>query len=522
LFAAGVAMGVSAVANAQIGPRVNEYPDVIVSSVGGSYDITGTNAIGNYGSANGWASYAIGSDSCNVGLNPAIWIDCTSGSFCNQHPVIGGEVYRLFNGRFEQIGMSWLKHGFCAADNCSTGSSSGGQQGCLNIAGSHPSHTGCQTDYRGNPATGGTGCDWLGAGRATDTYGSGLNGSQGYLGPRSEVNSWTGAFPYPYVRQGTNPSSCLNKRLLVRSSDLDPASYPRYNATTNPTGAQFFSEIVYIMTDEWPTERYNNYSTRKLVVGTTLTTPSGACGSMYAMDYATGAGNLTIPLKPAITQWKAVDPSVVLVTADAPNDGRFYVGAKVTELGNGTWQYEYAVFNMNSDRAAGSFSIPKAASSTVQINSLGFHAPEYHSGEPYAAKAWDMQVHESDIQFACEPYTTNANANAIRWSTLYNFRFIANQPPRIDPGAPVVLGLFKPGVQVTDAGSISVNGLPVPGMPSACRADFNNSGGVTTQDIFDFLNGWLAGNVAADFNGINGLEVQDIFEFLNAWFVGCP
>ena len=518
--AAGMALCATSLAFGQFGPRVNEYPDVIVSSVGGSYDSTGTGALANYGSSNGWASYAIGSDSCNIGLNPAIWMD--AGTYSNQHPVIGGQIYRNFNGRFEQIGMSWLKHGFCAADSCSTGNNSGGQQGCLNIGGNHPSHTGCQTDYRGSPATGGTGCDWLGAARATDTYGSSLNGSQGYLGPRSEVNAWTGVYPYPYVRQGSNPSSCLNKRLLVRNSDLDPANFPRYNATTNPTGARYYGEVVYIVTDEWPTERYNGYSTRALVVGTSLATPSGGGGPPLSPPLPLRTGNPPLPLQPPPPPREEADPTVTLVTADAPNDGRFYIGAKVTDLGNGTWNYEYAVFNLNSDRSAGSFSIPKSSSSALQISSTGFHAPEYHSGEPYAAKAWDTTINPGEVRFACDPYATNANANAIRWSTLYNFRFVANQPPKMATDTPVVIGLFKPGVQSTDANAIEVRGLPVPGDPPSCRADFNASGSLDTQDIFDFLNGWLAGVPAADFNGTGGIEVQDIFDYLNAWFVGCP
>jgi hypothetical protein len=53
-----------------------------------------------------------------------------------------------------------------------------------------------------------------------------------------------------------------------------------------------------------------------------------------------------------------------------------------------------------------------------------------------------------------------------------------------------------------------------------CAPDFNHSGGLEVQDIFDFLNAWFAGNPAADFNG-GGLAVQDIFDFLNAWFAGC-
>jgi len=54
-----------------------------------------------------------------------------------------------------------------------------------------------------------------------------------------------------------------------------------------------------------------------------------------------------------------------------------------------------------------------------------------------------------------------------------------------------------------------------------CAPDFNCSGTLTVQDIFDFLNARFAGTAAADFNGVNGLGVQDIFDFLNAWFAGC-
>jgi hypothetical protein len=54
-----------------------------------------------------------------------------------------------------------------------------------------------------------------------------------------------------------------------------------------------------------------------------------------------------------------------------------------------------------------------------------------------------------------------------------------------------------------------------------CVGDFNHSGGVSTQDIFDFLNAWFAADPNADVNGADSLTVQDIFDFLNAWFLGC-
>jgi hypothetical protein len=53
-----------------------------------------------------------------------------------------------------------------------------------------------------------------------------------------------------------------------------------------------------------------------------------------------------------------------------------------------------------------------------------------------------------------------------------------------------------------------------------CKADYNHIGGISVQDIFDFLNDWLAGNPRADING-GGLAVQDIFDFINAWLAGC-
>ncbi len=55
---------------------------------------------------------------------------------------------------------------------------------------------------------------------------------------------------------------------------------------------------------------------------------------------------------------------------------------------------------------------------------------------------------------------------------------------------------------------------------ACCRADFNQSGGLEVQDIFDYLNAWFASNPNADING-SGLAVQDIFDYLNAWFAGC-
>ena len=75
-------------------------PDVIV------WDLQ---SYANYGPAAGYHAYALGTTSCNQGDVPLLWQSST-----NLHPVIGQNMYRWKDGRFEQIGMGWLKHGFFA------------------------------------------------------------------------------------------------------------------------------------------------------------------------------------------------------------------------------------------------------------------------------------------------------------------------------------------------------------------------------------------------------------------------
>jgi hypothetical protein len=56
---------------------------------------------------------------------------------------------------------------------------------------------------------------------------------------------------------------------------------------------------------------------------------------------------------------------------------------------------------------------------------------------------------------------------------------------------------------------------------TCCPADFNGAGGVSVQDIFDFLAAYFGGDPRADFNHVGGISVQDIFDFLTAYFTGC-
>jgi hypothetical protein len=62
---------------------------------------------------NGSVAVSMATTSCNVGTVDVPWLAPME----KQHPVIHMALYRLLDGRFEQIGVSWLKHGFYALSN---------------------------------------------------------------------------------------------------------------------------------------------------------------------------------------------------------------------------------------------------------------------------------------------------------------------------------------------------------------------------------------------------------------------
>ncbi len=357
----------------------------------------------NYGTSGGIRGYSLGTRSCNRGGTPLNWCDetsgCAPGATNHDHPVIAQNMYRLADGRFEQVGMSWLKHGFVSTNSTSAGCTGSSGQSCV------------QPPFGGNQL--GIGC--------TDPYVASLNGSRP-LGMRSEVNPTDGSYPFPYTH--ITPTLIYEQRIKVPESDLDPAQNP---------GALYWMEGQYIAPDDAVADKaLNNASYRPVTV--------------TAGTFNLAFSAATVEMHSAIDAWQVEDPSVERTDVDfktgsGPTE-RFQVARRVTDLGGGVWHYEYAIRNHNSERAAQAFSVDFPDGNV--LSNAGFKDIDSHSGEPYSTTDWTIDVNapSSTLTWSTETFATNQNANALRWATMYNFWFDAGVPPAL---ATQTLTLFTPG-----------------------------------------------------------------------------
>ncbi len=298
------------------------------------------------------------------------------------------------------------------------------------------------------------------------------------------MNPYTGVFPFPHP---TPPISDISGRLQVRLSDVLPANNP---------GAVYWLEGHYVTPDDAQAGNgYNNVSYRAINI-----LSDGRLGTW------SGSTEQEVP---AILAWKIVDPQVAITQFDVPGDGRLFLGYKATDLGTGYWEYEYALYNMNSERAAGSIIVP--VDDGVDVLNDGFHDVDYHSGEPFDGTDWAMTRNASKIVWATESFGANENANALRWGTLYNFRFEADSPP-VETN--IEIGLFKPGLP--DTMIVTAIGPEGPVVP--CVEDLDGDGTVAVPDLLTLLGAWGTDpGGPPDFDGDGTVGVSDLLQLLAAW-----
>lgn len=380
-------------------------PDVVVG------DLTGLAQFG--GSSGTQVGLAVGTDSCNFGTVDLNWFALPN----NDHPVIPQNLYRMSGGaandeRFEQIGQSSVKHAFTALTNNICG------LGCNGVGGTRL----------------GSGC--------SDPYSASLNSGPN-LGSRAWINPFTGVYPRgdsatpPNTHTGHSHSG-PSHRILTEISDLN---------TSLNQGATYYAESQYVTPHEYqwcqsnPTQcnMYNNVSYRRYnVTGT---------GSPFSFSAAAPTQRTKI----ALSAWTGA--SSVEIQPAPGVDGIGTVAYKVTQTSPGVWHYEYAVYNQNIDRAIQSFGIP--VGNGVTISNVGFNAPPQHPGwtfdgtvgnTGFSNAPWTQTQGGGAMTWSSETFAQNPNANAIRWGTMYNFRFDSTSPPQTTNAT---IGFLKTGAPIT-------------------------------------------------------------------------
>ncbi|MCA9312177.1 MAG: hypothetical protein KDA21_13270, partial [Phycisphaerales bacterium] len=334
------------------------------------------------------------------------------------------------------------------------------------------------------------------------------NANRAFLGPRSEINPWTGAWAYDTsVLHAELPEieSILDRRIRLRDADL------RASALTG--GPRFFLEGYYVAADD--TNVWNSAAWKPVSI-------SGAPDLGIEWSLSVSEEGVAPSLGFAIDAWPGAMQTVIAeqvpVEEFVSPDGRAIIAAKAREIGSGVWRYEYAILNVDLDRQIDGWRVPLPPGAAV--GTVGFHAP-VHDGEvsngPGGAAlsndAWTWSVAGGEIAWSTDD-------NPLRWGTLYNFWFEADVPPG-DVLAAASLHRAAPGrVDVLQA----LTRGPVVPMP-ACPGDADGDGLVTLADLNEVLDAWgqpvTPPGTGPDVQPDGAVDFADLDVVLDAWGSDC-
>ena len=348
-------------------------------SLGILSSMTQVGHVGSFGS--GRTGMSMATTSCNLGDVNVPWI--SAGGFIgsnmapSDHPGIGMNLFRESNGRFEQVGTSWVKHGFFALSNSQ----------CIP----------CQ-----NPSNG----TFLGVG-CSDTYGTGNNADRTWLGPRDEWDPFAGTWEcegsfFDVGPDGTFPEDCVRSQGGSGFGSVDHR-LEAFDVDLNNPGAEYYYEAIYLVRGE--ENPVNNIGSRRTVMGST--------GSSYTF---TNGGALIEG--PAVLRWGDMNSEANLKGYDGP----VVLAVDVTDNGNGTWRYEYALYNWRMNRQVRRFQVPSAG----VITDLYFHDTD---GD--ASNDWVPSLAENNVTWEFPDVFVSGHkvAGPLIWGTLYNFGFTSTVGP---------------------------------------------------------------------------------------------
>jgi hypothetical protein len=272
--------------------------------------------------------------------------------------------------------------------------------------------------------------------------------------PKWETSPASGHITYPY--SGPTGTSAIRGRLQVHEEDIDPSQ----NA-----GAEYFISSVYISEhDHENGNAANNSSWRKLnVVSATNLDGGGPTNVGMAPPYA----------------WRSEDNSVVVSKVTNLNEagsgvhGYYWLGYNVEDNGDGTFTYNYVIYNLNSTQGCGDFSVP--INPNAQLTDVYFNDVDYHSGELQSNTDWTQSIANGEITWeTTQTYGQNQNGNAINWGTMYSFGFTTAAAPQ---DVTATLGMFEPGISTALTCPIKGPGSP-PDVYTYCTSTLNSSGGM--------------------------------------------
>jgi hypothetical protein len=366
-------------------------PDVIVGFVDG-----GREAVRNTVDGKILIGLTANTNSCNAGDAALDWFRVPD----SRHPVISLNLYRILDGRMQQLAASWVKHGYFATNKNQCVGITGIQKKCDALFGGQRLLPGC-----------------------SDLYGADINDDPANLGPRSKIDPSTGKFDGPTAKDTTgypdNNDKEINRIMSVFEEDL------------LRTDAKYFLEAHYITADDAAAGNSRNNVTYREVIPQIL---GGTWSLKNASPETRG--------EPAISEWKndGAELSEIQTEEASGTKGYLFVGSKVTPLSSGRYRYDYVIYNMNSDTGVQSISIPAQNPAEIGFSDA---APKT---EIWSTKPWKQNVGNGQITWATDSWSDDKNANAVRWGTAYNFWFTAGTAPQ---RATATLTRFKPSAAST-------------------------------------------------------------------------
>ena len=318
-------------------------------------------------------------------------------------------MYRLVDGRLEQLGASGIKHAFFTVNvgcTCSGGS--------ILWADNSPVNSGV----------------------CTDTYGVGNNNSPSALGIREEVDANQGTWEQCgsiYAPDGIAPGPCTQQLTNIPFNTMERRLYVD-NADFTTPGAEYFLEAWYVIRDD--INIFNSMGYQKVI-------PTGA-GTSWTFNYTDGYQS-----GPVSDVW--VDPNSLGPMESSElidNDlGQMRVISKAEDLGGGKFRYTYGVMNYDFSTGTKSFSLP-----ALEVPSAtDFNDPDYDSNN-------DWSFSSANDTLSWTPPTVD---DFQPWGTLFVYVIEIDQAPTSSQATLID----------NDDNSYSVNIIGPPPLPDLIFAD---------------------------------------------------